>query len=173
MNYILKIIGGACIIGATTAYGFLLSRNVRTHLLELKEINKLIFLLKGEIIYNRTPILEAIVLVAERLSEPMKSIMLDFAGQDIADIRLQDIWESSLTKGLKDTELTKEECERFIALGSSLGLNDIQTQQNALDVYSHELNIEIEELAKQLPMKQKLYRYLGLLGGIVITIVIL
>ena len=73
---------------------------------------------------------------------------------------------------LKCTGLNNQEKEAFIQLGDVLGLNECETQINALSAYEKELNMSIEELTGQLPSRTKVYRSLGITVGVIITIII-
>ncbi len=71
MTVAAKILGGAMVIFSTSAYGFLMSRDLQKRLQELKEIKKIMFLLKGEIGFGMTPILEAAGNIAGRCGSVM------------------------------------------------------------------------------------------------------
>ena len=57
-------------------------------------------------------------------------------------------------------------------MGSSISRNDYKTQQTAIEAYMQELENAIAELEKCLPAKTRLYRSLGVMLGVVITIII-
>ena len=49
MSTFTKICGIAFIVFSTSAYGWVLSRDLKRRLLELRELKKIMFLLRGEI----------------------------------------------------------------------------------------------------------------------------
>lgn len=173
MTVAAKILGAGMVILSTTAYGWIMSRELQKRLLELKEIKKIMFLLKGEIGFGMTPILEAAGNIAGRCGEVLGGILRKLEAQNdkVKEGSLGDIWKKVFEKGLADTHLSEREKERLILLGDSLGLRDTQTQINALDSYIDELDESIEELVKVLPTKTRLYRSLGVMLGIIITII--
>ena len=71
------------------------------------------------------------------------------------------------------THLSKEEKELFINWGQGLGLSDVRTQENAMDNFLNELDLNIEALEKIVPNKVKLYNSMGIMLGIVIAIIMI
>lgn len=173
MTVAAKILGGVMVIFSTSAYGYIMSRDIHKRLLELKEIKKIIFLLKGEIGFGMTPILEAAGNIAGRCTGVMGGILRELEAHNgmVKEGSLGEIWKKVFEKGLRDTHLCEREKERLISLGDSLGLRDTQTQVNALNAYADELDSCIEELAKVLPTKTRLYQSLGVMLGVIITII--
>ncbi|MCM1308755.1 MAG: stage III sporulation protein AB [Butyrivibrio sp.] len=168
-----KILGGVLVVFSTSAYGFLMSGDLQKRLLELKELKKIIFLLKGEIGFGMTPILEAAGNIAGRCGFVFGGILRELEAQDgaVKNGSLGGLWKSVFDKGLRDTHLSEHEKERLVSLGDSLGLTDTQTQINALEAYMEELDASIEGLSEILPAKTRLYRSLGVMLGVIITII--
>ena len=73
---------------------------------------------------------------------------------------------------LRDTSLTQEDRARLKELGDSLGYLDKAMQLANLEAYSRELDLSIEELTEGLPAKKKLFRSLGLMGGLFLAILL-
>ncbi len=175
MSITAKIIGMIIIILSTTGYGIVLSRDIKARLKELKEIKKIVFLLKGEVSFGHTPILEAFDNITRRCGEPFKSIMENLVKCEENSLKqpFSEIWQQGFCCELHRTHLSKEERERLAAFGEELGLNDIKTQQNAIDNYAMELDMNIETLSKIVPGRVKLYNSMGLMLGIVIAIIMI
>lgn len=175
MKYVPKIIGVILVVFATTSYGIALSRDIKTRLCELKELKKIIFLLKGEICFGHTPILEAFENISRRCREPFKSIIENLVsyGYEGNKKPFNEIWVNGIENGLKKTHLTKEEQQKILNLGNELGLNDVKTQQNAIDSFATELDMDIENLTGIVPGRVKLYHSMGIMLGIVIAIIMI
>lgn len=175
MNYVPKIIGMVLVVFATTSYGIALSKDIKTRLCELKEMKKIIFLLKGEICFGHTPILEAFDNVSRRCREPFRGIIQSLVkyGYESSKQPFNEIWINGIGNGLVNTHLTKEEQQKILNLGSELGLNDIKTQQNAIDSFAAELDMDIQNLAGVIPGRVKLYNSMGIMLGIVIAIIMI
>lgn len=175
MRYAPKIMGVVLVIFATTSYGIALSRDIEARLCELKELKKIVFLLKGEICFGHTPILEAFENISRRCREPFKSIIeaLVRHGYESSRKPFNEIWLQGIGDELKRTHLTKEEQQKILNLGSELGLNDVKTQQNAIDSFAAELDMDIENLAGVVPGRVRLYHSMGIMLGIVIAIIMI
>lgn len=175
MNWPTKLLGMLMVILATTGYGIVMGKDIKARMSELKELKKIIFLLKGEIGFGHTPLLEAFDNISRRCAEPFKSIIASFVKHGFASDKkpFVEIWQEGMEKELEKTHLSKEEKERFINLGNELGLNDVKTQQNAIDNFAAELDMNIEALDKILPGRVKLYHSMGIMLGIVIAIIMI
>ncbi len=175
MEYTNKIIGMAMVIIATTGYGIILSRDIKARLKELKELKKIIFLMKGEISFGHTPLLEAFDNVSRRCGTPFKEILNSFVkfGKESDKKPFVEIWNEGMTDLIDKTHLSKDEKELVMKLGGDLGLSDITTQQNAIDSFLNELDLNIKTLEKAVPNKVKLYNSMGIMLGIVIAIIMI
>ncbi len=175
MKYVPKIIGIVLVVFATTSYGIAMGRDIKARLMELKELKKIIFLLKGEISFGHTPLLEAFDNISRRSKEPFKSIISSFVkyGQESVKKPFSEIWNTGINEKLKKTHLTREEQQKVLDLGNELGLNDIKTQQNAIDSFATELDMDIEQLAGVVPGRVRLYHSMGIMLGIVIAIIMI
>ncbi len=173
MNTATRIMGAVLVIFATTAYGYILSRDLRARYNELKELKKIMFILKGEIGFGHTPVKEAFGNIALRCSEPLRTILQDFSSIRNQNEPVAKQWEHCMGEGLKKTHLSAAEKERLILLGDMLGLSDCDTQLHAIDVYLDELAVSIDQLTAALPGKVRLYNSLGVMCGIVIALIII
>ena len=175
MVYTNKIIGMAMVIISTTAYGIILGRDIKARLKEMKELKKIVFLMKGEIGFLHTPLLEALENVSYRCDEPFKGMLISFVeyGKEVDKRPFCEIWEEGMKEGINKTHLSKEEKTLFMKLGKELGLSDIKTQQNAMDSFLNELDMSISMLEKAVPNKVKLYNSMGIMLGLVIAIIMI
>lgn len=175
MEYTNKIIGMLMVVISTTAYGIILGRDIKARLKELKELKKIVFLMKGEIGFLHTPLLEALENVSYRCEEPFKGMLAGFVkyGKEVDKRPFYEIWEEGMREGISKTHLSKEEKELFMKLGKEFGLSDIKTQQNAIDSFLNELDLNINQLEKVIPNKVKLYNSMGIMLGLVIAIIMI
>ncbi|NLP35001.1 MAG: stage III sporulation protein AD, partial [Clostridiales bacterium] len=89
----LKMIGCLLVIASSTAMGFFFSNEMKCRLENLKELKKLIMLLRGDIRYANTPLPEAISAIARRNPGNFKAFfqstsqkLQDLSGQTFAEI---------------------------------------------------------------------------------------
>lgn len=171
----IKIIGCILIIASSTGIGFYFSNEMRCRIEDLKELRKLIVLLRGDIRYASTPLPEAISSIARRNHGnyvgffTSTSIKL----QELSGLTFSDIWKEAVEKELTNTSLAKKDKLHLTQFGENLGYLDKEMQMNTLDLYIVQLEDEIAELSKMAKEKAYLYNSLGIMAGIFISIIML
>ena len=83
------------------------------------------------------------------------------------------IFRECAGKCLDLSYLSKEERERFYSLGDRLGYLGLEMQLKQLDQLEKETEYAIRELEKDFHEKRKLYRSMGILGGIFVVVLFL
>ena len=171
----LKFIGAALVISSCSALGFYFSSELKTRIDNLKELKKLLILLRGDIQYANTPLPEAVQALAKRHEGTYKrflnnisSRLLELNGESFAAI-----WKEGVSKDLLRTSLVKEDHALLNQLGESIGYLDKNMQINTLDLYLEQIEVIINDLSQSVKDKTHLYNSLGIMGGIFITIILL
>ena len=171
----LKIAGAGLVIFSCSALGYSKSIHMTRRLQQLREIEKMVFLILGEITYRREALPEALGTVAYRLPEPLAGFLKEVseaAGQ-YQGACFQEIFKEKAKTYLSGTALCPKDLEEFLQLGAYLGYLDITMQKNTITLYLEQLKREMENLQREMPAKQKLYRSMGTLGGIFLAIMLL
>lgn len=171
----MKIVGCLLVIGSTTGMGFYFSIEMKSRIEDMKELLKLISLLRGDIRYANTPLPEAISAIARRNEGKFKSFFtkISDALQELSGQTFLDIWKNAVEHELIDVSLNKKDKEQLIHFGESLGYLDKEMQLNTFDAYMIQLEEEIGELTKTVKEKSYLYNSLGIMAGIFISIILL
>lgn len=174
MIYI-KILGCILIISSSAGMGFFFSGELKNRIGDLKELKKLIFLLRGDIRYAKTPLPEAVQAMAIRHEGKYKHFLTVIAQRlnELGGISFCSIWKSAVDKDLEKTSLSKKDLEGLAMLGENLGYLDMDMQINTLDLYISQIEEEIVDLSRNVKEKSYLYNSLGILGGIFITLIML
>jgi len=150
----MKIIGCIMVVGSTSGMGFFFSNEMRCRIGNLKELRKLIGLLRGDIRYANTPLPEAIASITRRhkgsfdiFLNSVSTKLQELSGQTFAEV-----WKEAVNKELLDTSLSKKDKLHLIQFGENLGYLD-----------------------KDMQMKEKSYLYnsLGIMAGVFIVIVMI
>lgn len=171
----LKFIGASLIISSCSALGFYFSYELKTRIANLKDLKKLLILLRGDIQYANTPLPEAVQALAKRHDGTYKnflnnisSCLMELNGESFASI-----WKEGVKKDLLHTSLMKEDYALLNQLGESIGYLDKNMQINTLDLYLEQIEVAIDGLSQSVKEKTHLYNSLGVMGGIFITIILL
>lgn len=169
---IMKIIGCIMVVASSAGVGFYLSSEMKGRIEDLKELYKLVSLLKGDIRYASTPLPEAIQSISRRHQGRFFAFFNNISlqleerpGQTFAEI-----WRSAVSCGLVNTSLSKKDKSHLIQFGDTIGYLDKDMQMNTLDLYLSQLDYEITDLSKTVKEKSYLYRTLGITSGIFIII---
>lgn len=172
---ILKIIGCLLVITSTAGMGFFFSNEMRYRVENLKELKKLIVLLRGDIRYANTPLPEAISAIARRHEGVFKLFFTNISLKlhEFSGITFHNIWKEAISKDLGSTSLSKKDKIQLEQFGENLGYLDKDMQMNTLDLYIAQLEEEITDLAKTVKEKSYLYNTLGIMAGLFITIILL
>ena len=141
----------------------------------LREIEKLLLLLMGEITYRREALPEAVLRVSGKVQEPLCSFLKETAemAQKYQGERFACIFRENAEKYLKNSELTQKDFEEFVQLGEYLGWMDITLQKNTITLYQEQLKQEIQYLERELPGRKKMCQSLGVIAGIFLSILCL
>lgn len=170
----MKIPGAILVIMSATMLGFKMGECISTRIDNLREIRKMLILIRGEIIYGVTAIDDALENIAGKVS-PVFSGFIKAVTVDIRKkktVTLCEIWSSHI-KELRGTYLTKKNLERLKCFGKEFGNMYKDMQVTALDMYIDELEKEIRELDDKRNENLKLYRTLGIMAGIFVAVVLL
>lgn len=172
---IIKVLGAILVLCSSTAIGFYFSSILKSRLEDLKEIKKYFLILKGDIRYGKTPLPEAIKELAERSEGNFHLFFLNLEERmsRLDGEPFQLIWEQGITKDLKNTSLTKEDKMCLTRMGNNLGYLDQDMQLNTIDLYVSQLELTIKELYTGIGEKTRLYKTMGIMAGLFLTIIMI
>lgn len=174
-SMILKIIGCSLIILSSAGMGFFFSNEMRRRVDELRELRKLVLLLRGDIRYGNTPLPEAVSAIARRHQGCFEAFFGKVSAglNELSGLTFQEIWKDAVEKELVNTSLSKRDKQQLMQFGENLGYLDKEMQMNTLDLFLSQLEEETNELSKTVKEKSYLYNSLGIMAGIFISIIML
>lgn len=170
-----KIIGAFLVIVSSGGMGLYFSLLLKERIKDLKELNKMVIMLRGEIRYASTPLPEAIENILLRTEGELKK----FLGKVLEELKklegrpFGDIWSTCVNAELLDTSLNKKDKLLLARLGESLGYLDKEMQLNTIDLYVTQVQGELDDAVDSVKEKVRLYNMLGVMFGIFITIVLI
>lgn len=170
---LLRILGAVLVIISCSGLGFYMSARYHEHLRTVEKLRKMIFLLKGEIIYANSPLTEAFERTGTKaggevgaLFERVSARMLGQQGEPF-----YTIWQEEIDKLPKEVCLSGEDRQNLKGLGEHLGYLDKDMQERTLLLYLEQLDLTIDYLREHKQEKSRLYTSLGIMGGLFLTIV--
>lgn len=175
MLIVMKVVGCILIVTSSAGMGWYFSSELKNRISDLRELKKIIFLLRGDIRYANTPLPEAVQALSIRHDGKYKKFLNKISEKlnELGGISFCDIWKEAVLKELDNTSLSKKDLVNLGQFGENLGYLDKDMQINTIDLYISQLEDEIKDLSKNVKEKSYLYNSLGVLGGIFITIIML
>lgn len=169
----IKILGAALVIISSSGLGFYMAAQWGEHLKTLEKLKKMIFLLKGEIVYANSPLTEAFERTGKKAGGGIGDLFLAVSE------RLMEqhgepfftVWQDEIDKLPKEVCLSREDKQNLKGLGEHLGYLDMDMQERNILLYLEQLDLSINYLRKHKQEKSRLYTTLGIMGGLFLTIV--
>ena len=171
----LKAAGAILVIFACTALGYAQSLTFQKRLGCLEEIRKMTVLLLGEITYRKEALPQAMERVSGKVAAPLSEFLKEVSREagTCQGVRFSQIFAGRAQTFFKDSGMTRQDTESFAQLGEYLGYMDVTMQQNTIQLYLKELELQIQQAQKEEPVKTKLYRSMGTMGGIFLAVMLL
>ena len=170
----LKGVGALLILASAAGIGASFSSDLKGRCMELRLLKQMIYMLRGEIKYTKTPLPEAFASIAVRIKEPFGSFLEQTAEQmgSMEGQSFGELWQKQIKQWLSDTHLKKGDKEQLGGLGEVLGYLDLEMQLSSIDLYLEQLELSIREAQDAAQTKQKLDQSLGVAGGIFLVILL-
>lgn len=170
----MKLIGIVCIIAGSTGVGMSCAQDLELRIAELAQIRQLVLLLKGELRYMHQPLPEAFLHLSEKAAYPFREFFIKVA-EDMTARKgktAENIWNQYLQECASGLHITRQEIKELEKLGSILGYLDVEMQINALDYYLEQLELSSLQAQEAYRSRRRLYQYMGILGGVALSILI-
>lgn len=171
----LRFIGGALIITATTGAGILYGMELQEYLEKLLYLRHIIYMLKGEMEYSSAPLSEIFGRLAVRVKAPYRSWLsaMEKQVEDRQEDAFLKIWIRSVDKYLKELHLKSEHSIQLKELGTCLGQMDGASESRNLQLYLGRMELEIEKVREGMAAKKRIGNCLGVMGGIFLVVILI
>lgn len=170
----IRLVGIICILAGSTGLGISYAQELDLRIQELETLRQLILRLRGEIWYMHCPLPEAFLHLAENAPPPFSAFFRGVSeGLQRRDGEsVEEIWCRNQKEKLGCLHLGRQERQELKSLGSMLGYLDVETQVNGLDYYLEQLKVSEQCAREEASGRRRLYRYMGILAGIGMVILI-
>ena len=171
-DHILRIMGAVCILTSTALWGEMKARSLGLRLTQLQHLQQALRLLATEITYTATPLPHAFQRIGNRVRGPVGEIFIVAADymKNHDEMSAGDAWKQALQQKSEKTFFTGEDLKVAEQLGVSLGLSDGEGQLKQIHMVSQQLEYALEESRHARNRNERMWRYLGVLGGLAIII---
>lgn len=168
----IKLLGGLCIVFAATMLGFYQAQQLSVRGRQIRQLIAALKRLETEIRYGFTPLPEALLAVARTMEGPISALLKAVAGYlcDGLARSADDCWRQALDAHWPHTAMQKNEREIMLRLGGTLGISDRTDQEKHLQLAVNQLQAEEANAREDERRYARLWRSLGLLGGLLVVI---
>lgn len=170
----MKWLGMVCILMGCSGIGFLMARELEQRIWILVKLQQAMLLLQGELRCSHQTLAECFHRLSGRLEPPFSDFFKNM-GTDLhkrCGTSAEEIWKQHLQDDLRELEMGKAERLELERLGRVIGYLDIRMQLEALEECLGRLKMAEEEARSQASQRRKLYRYMGMLGGIFLVLLV-
>lgn len=171
----IKLIGCLFILLSSSGIGYMLGSKYTFRVRELKLLKTAMQMLETEIIYSHTPLPDAFASAGKKSLSPIKEIF-NLMAENLMKREFSsvgDALDDALKKNTIRLSLSKEDIEIIKTFGYSIGDSDTDGQAKSFKLILKQLDIQ-EMNAQELKNKnEKMFKNLGFLAGLAITILLL
>lgn len=170
---LLKLSGGLFVVMGASGLGFWLADQWKLHLQYLEQLRKMIFLLKGEILYAHSPLEEAFFRAGKKSGGELGDFFVDISRriENQSGELFFTIWQEEIQNFGKGMPLSEKDKRDLSGFGEHLGYLDLEMQERTILLYLEQLDLEIDYLREHQKEKSRLYTSLGVMGGLFLAII--
>lgn len=171
--WFLKLIAAGMVVFATSMAGFTIAKGYRERPQQLRMLQSMLQALATEIAYGSTPLPEAFLRLSQSSPAPIAGLFRK-AATSLNDpgATADEAWQDGLVELQAHSALHQADLAILEQLGSLLGLSDRADQERHLLLAVQQL-VREEARAEQLRQSnERMWRYLGVLSGILLVIVL-
>ena len=172
----IKLIGMGMLVAAAVSTGSIMAYRVKQRVEELTYIKKLMLIFKGELRYKNAMLSEAFMSVAIKARSPYNRLFegLSEATENNHSTTMAKVFEAKVDELLVgDTYLNKDDVKWLKELGETMGYQDNKMQLANIDLYIDRLSSVVLEEKEKMNETMKMYKTLGVMAGLLITIVLI
>ncbi|ONI37676.1 hypothetical protein AN639_00820 [Candidatus Epulonipiscium fishelsonii] len=171
----MQILGIALILMTCTLIGYAFERNEYRR---VKEYEQLIYgfeILKSEIDYSLSPLSEACLTASKLTQDGVQQIFIRFnyhlTKREETDTKR--MWEKSIDESRQYLSLKEEDYTMLSMFGNIAGYLDKELQKRNIEMLLEKLVIQKKEITSNYNRTSKMYKGLGILIGLSVSIILL
>lgn len=168
MMFYIKIGISLLIISISSYIGILKSEKYKNRILELREMKTALNVFKNKILFTYEPIGEIFKQIYSVTNENISNIFKQFL-EKIETLSVSESWDLAIENNINN--FTKEDKDILKNFGKFLGTNNKDGQISEIEMTNEFLNKQIEKAEDDRKQNEKLYKSLGVIIGIGISII--
>lgn len=171
----LKIMGSLLIMGAASYLGYTLSGDFAKRPAQLRALQGQLQMLENEIGFMSNLLIDAFEKIYKYGKNETGMFFIAAAGflKESSGVNASGAWEMALKENIGKTSLNKEDAEILYSFGRMLGNTDCEGQINNIRLTVSQLKMQELKAEDSRVKNEKMYRSLGVLGGLALVIILL
>ena len=169
-----SIVGAVALIFSCTALGFYFAAQEGFRLQDLQEFKKALTILSSEIEHMRAPLPMACANIAKRTSHAVSALFANFSKllEENAGETAYQLWVQAMEGQKGHARLADEDWDVIEGFGKTLGYLDKHMQQSAITYAIDYIDEKTTCLLVQSDKNKRMYRSLGVIGGLLLAVVL-
>lgn len=169
----LKIAGSVILILATSFIGFSMAADCSRRPKILRELQALLQMFQNEISYLSNLLADSFYRI-DALSKTEASILFRDAAKYLKTngITADMAWGKAVEENYEKLALNKEDKSILVSFGKMLGASDLEGQISNIHMLASQLKLQEMKAEEMRKKNEKMYRSLGVLSGLAITIIL-
>lgn len=169
-----KIIGSIAVVLGSSFLGYIFSKDCTIRPQELRILQGLLQMFENEISFLSSLLADAFLKISKSSSSEVISFFKDTALKvKSGNCNASEAWESAVKENIKKTSLNKEDEEILVSFGKMLGSSDVEGQIKNIRLTINQLEMQEQKAEESRKKNEKMYRSLGMLGGLALVIILL
>lgn len=172
--WLLKLFAASLVVFSTSVAGFSVAKGFRDRPRQLRALQSVLQGLATEIAYGATPLPEAFLRLGRASRQPIASLFLAAAAALAEPGATAELaWRQGVLQLAGNSALQETDLAILGQLGSLLGLSDRSDQERHLSLAVQQLAREEARAEEARQSNERMWRYLGVLSGLLLVIVLI
>lgn len=170
----MKMVGGIMVVVSCSMIGFLIANMFRYRPKILRNLQVAMSMLEAEISYGYSPLPDALKRIGRKCEKGVAELFIK-AAKNISSregLTASEAWERSLKDFYNNSYITNNDYEILMAFGKYLGSTDKEDQIRNLRLAQNLLRQQETASIDEKQKNEKLWKYLGILSGLMIFLLL-
>ncbi len=154
----------------TTFLGLAIANTYRNRVRDLKDIRNILNIIKTKIEYTYEPLPQIFSEISKTPNQGIATIFKT-AKEKMQELSAGEAWIFALENS--STNMKKEDLDILKKLENLLGKTNVEGQISEIELIKNFIDVQIKKAEIEQNKNEKLYRNLGVIGGIAIVIVLI
>ncbi len=170
----LKYIGSLVAVFSGTLIGYYFSKRGEYRAAELTEMKRALNMLRSSIEYSVILLPEAVLDISEKCTGIISALFnqMHINMKDESETAYT-AWVKSVDSALKNSYLTTEDSEMIAEMGQTLGYIDKRLQLSGMTMLTDYIDLKCAELRENAAKNKNLFTSLGIMSGLLVTVVLI